>query len=184
MRYYVLIQDDIFEQVAESLPSETGEMVTVPMRDQVFEDVELIDDEGNPTGVFFRRFIGFGEPYEKEIPEMQGGFCSLGYRSDWHYLLLTSNNSTMVQLENEHEENFVTIMKWPDLDTFEDRSETRMATNIRSKLNDWRSGQPIEDVYLDPYPASILNGEALQDTLLIFNPIVDILQFSIISSKD
>lgn len=179
MRQYSLVQQDIYDDVVTALPNETGETVIVPRRDPIYETRDVLDEDGNPTGATYDAFIGYGEPYDVEIPEIQGGFCLLGQYDDYLYLLTTSSNAVHVALNKDYDELFVPLMKWPDTETFDDRKSTRMATNIRSKLNDWRTSKN-----LDSYPSTILNGDVLQDTLELCGQHFDIIEFSIMASKD
>lgn len=179
MRQYTLIHNSILDTVVAALPNETGEMVTTTLRDPIYETRDVLDDDGQPIGETYDVFIGLDDPYETEVPEVQGGYCTLGYYEDFIYILTAGNNATHVQLENAHDDLFVPLMKWPDAETFEDRKTTRIATAVRSKVNIWR-----ESFNLEPYPSDILNGEVLQDTLKLCGKDFDIIAFSIMASKD
>ena len=184
MKLYALIEERILKNVSLALPKATGELIDTMACDPIYEERPILDEDGKDTGKTVSVFVGFTKPYPVQVPELQGGYCWLGNWNGWLYLLLTGSNATMVQLENDFGAAFVPIMKWPDLETFEDRANTRIATSIRKKLNEWRVSVSKEDLVLDEYPNTILNEEALQDTLNLFTPGINILEFSIMASKD
>ena len=63
MLAYVLIHKSIAQDAVDALDFSTGEMITVPMRDPIYEERPILDDDGEPTGETIEAFIGFGEVY-------------------------------------------------------------------------------------------------------------------------
>jgi hypothetical protein len=134
----------------------TGQRVTTHERERLEEEVDILDDDGNPTGETQMVFAGWGDRYEVEVDEIVGGWVLVGIDGDWGAYLLYGVMAAINAAVGFPEIINVSLKR--------NLGNPIVAAN-RNDVNDWLSARGYDEV-----AAGTLSRDAVAQVFSHFDP--------------
>jgi len=180
MLAYVIINRSIAQEAVDALDFNTGELITVPMRDPVYETRNILDEDGNPTGETYEAFIGFGEVYEMEVEKRSGGYALIGKLGQWYCLLMSSSANRLQTIATQAGDNLIPLVTIENTEDGDLRWKVRISTQNVSRINVWLDNNGYPTI-----PGTWTYAQVVRDIIGLFaGEKFDIKDFSILGSSD
>jgi len=180
MLAYVLINKSIAQAAVDALDYDTGEIVTVPMRDPIYEERPILDENGEPTGETQTVFIGWGEVYELEVEKRSGGYAQIGRLGNWFCLLMTSSTARLATIAEQAGDDLIPLVTIQNTEDGDLRWKVRISTQNVSRINTW-----LENHGYPTLPGTWTYAQIVRALIGLFaGEQFDIKDFSILASED
>jgi len=180
MLAYILVHKDIAQDVVNALDFDTGEIVTTLARDPVFEERPILDEDGEPTGETIQAFVGFGEPYDIEVPLRAGGYVKIGRLGNWFCLLVASSTSRLQTINTQAGDQLVPLVSISYDENQEVRFNVRISSQVVSRINTFFTNQGLPTI-----PGTWTYGKVVTRIIQLFaGEKFDVRNFSILAAPD